>query len=83
MIAICTRSKESVKNWPIDHWVDLINSISRNFSVIQLGDDKEPQFSVFRFAGKHTMRESAALLSQAIFFIGPDSLLMHIANGLC
>ena len=83
MIAICTRSKESVKNWPIDHWVDLINSISRNFSVIQLGDEKEPQFeNVFRFAGKHTMRESAALLSQAIFFIGPDSLLMHIANGL-
>ena len=28
------------------------------------------------------MRESAALLSQANFFIGPDSLLMHIANGL-
>ena len=29
------------------------------------------------------MRESAALLSQAIFFIGPDGcLLMHIANGL-
>ena len=28
------------------------------------------------------MRESAALLSQASLFIGPDSLLMHIANGL-
>ena len=28
------------------------------------------------------MRESAAILSQASYFIGPDSLLMHIANGL-
>ena len=31
---------------------------------------------------KHTMRESASLLSRANFFIGPDSLLMHVANGL-
>ena len=28
------------------------------------------------------MRESAALLSISKLFIGPDSLLMHIANGL-
>jgi ADP-heptose:LPS heptosyltransferase len=83
VIAICTRSKESVKNWPLDHWVELIDSISPDSSIIQLGDDKEPVLeNVARFAGKHTMRESAALLSQANFFIGPDSLLMHIAKGL-
>ena len=28
------------------------------------------------------MRESAAILSKASYFIGPDSLLMHMANGL-
>ena len=28
------------------------------------------------------MRESAAILSKALYFKGPDSLLMHIANGL-
>ena len=28
------------------------------------------------------MRESAAILSKANYLIGPDSLLMHIANGL-
>ncbi len=28
------------------------------------------------------MRESAAILSKALYFIGPNSLLMHIANGL-
>lgn len=83
VIAICTRSKETVKNWPLDHWVELIDSISPDFSIIQLGDDKEPVLeNVIRFAGKHTMRESASLLSQANFFIGPDSLLMHVANGL-
>ena len=83
VIAICTRSKETVKNWPLDHWVDLIDSISPDFSIIQLGDHKEPILeNVTRFAGKHTIRETAALLSLANFFIGPDSLLMHVANGL-
>ena len=83
VIAICTRSKETVKNWPLDHWVELIDSLHPDFSIIQLGDDKEPVLeNVIRFAGKHTMRESASLLSQANFFIGPDSLLMHVANGL-
>ena len=37
---------------------------------------------VKRFAGKLTMRESAAVLAQTDLHIGPDSLLMHIANGL-
>jgi ADP-heptose:LPS heptosyltransferase len=54
-----------------------------NFSVIQLGDESEPFFSnVTRFAGNLSMRQSAAVLSCAQIFIGPDSLLMHIANGL-
>ena len=37
---------------------------------------------VKRFAGKLTMRESAAILAQADLHIGPDSLLMHMANGV-
>ena len=83
IIAICTRSKEVVKNWPLDNWARLIHLISQDFSIIQLGDENEPVFkNVIRFAGKQTMRESAAILSKANLFIGPDSFLMHVANGL-
>mgnify|MGYP001380305224 CR=1 FL=1 len=83
LIAICTKSKEQVKNWPEEKWFDLIENLKNKFTVIQLGDNREPYFeNVIRFAGKLTMRESAALLSKAGYFIGPDSLLMHIANGL-
>jgi len=82
-IAICTRSKETVKNWPKEHWESLIESLRHDYNLIQIGDDKELVLKHTRsFSGKHTMRESAALLSQANLFIGPDSLLMHIANGL-
>ena len=82
-IAICTKSKEEVKNWPEDHWHKLVKRLAKSFSIIHLGDDREPHFqNVRRFAGYFTMRESAALLSRANFFVGPDSLLMHVANGL-
>jgi ADP-heptose:LPS heptosyltransferase len=83
ILAICTKSKEPVKNWPISNWVELIKNLKNNFSIIQFGDKNEPEFpDVTRYAGRLTMRESAAILSQTDRFIGPDSLLMHIANGL-
>jgi ADP-heptose:LPS heptosyltransferase len=82
-IAICTLSKEPVKNWQKENWAKLIKILSRKFAIIHLGDDKEPLFDdVIRYAGNLSMRESAAILSQTNHFIGPDSLLMHIANGL-
>ena len=83
ILAFCTKSKESVKNWPEANWLELIENLKANFSIIQLGDNREPSFeNVHRYAGKLSMRESAAILSKASYFIGPDSLLMHIANGL-
>jgi ADP-heptose:LPS heptosyltransferase len=83
ILAICTKSKEPVKNWPEANWLELIENLKANCSIIQLGDDKEPIIeSVHRYAGKLSMRESAAILSKSCYFIGPDSLLMHIANGL-
>lgn len=83
ILGICTKSKEPVKNWPESNWMELIKNLKDKFSIIQFGDKNEPKFDgVNRFAGKHTMRESAAILSYCSIFVGPDSLLMHIANGL-
>ena len=83
ILAICTKSKEPVKNWSEANWLELIQNLKAKFSIIQLGDDTEPMFyGVIRLAGKLSMRGSAAILSQVDHFIGPDSLLMHIANGL-
>ena len=83
ILGICTKSKEPVKNWPEANWIELIEKLNSKFSIIQLGDDREPYFKLpYRYAGKLSMRQSAAILSHASCFIGPDSLLMHIANGL-
>lgn len=83
ILAICSKSKEVVKNWPESFWQELIEKLTGTFSIIHLGDQTEPKFNfVDRFAGHCSMRESAALLSKVDFFVGPDSLLMHLANGL-
>ena len=83
ILAICTKSKEPVKNWPEANWLELIQNLKAKFSIIQLGDDKEPLLDgTHRYAGKLSMRETAAVLSKANYFTGPDTLLMHIANGL-
>ena len=83
IIAICTRSKETVKNWPSENWSEIISKIHDRYSIVQLGDSTELKLDrTTRFAGKYTMRQSAAILSHANLFIGPDSLLMHVANGL-
>lgn len=83
ILAICTKSKEPVKNWPQANWLELIENLKSKFSIVQLGDDSEPNFHrPHRYAGKLSIRESAAIISKTNHFIGPDSLLMHIANGL-
>lgn len=83
ILAICTKSKEEVKNWPTEQWSKLIQELLTNYFIIQLGDNNEPEFEgVTRYAGELSMRDSAAVLSLTDHFIGPDSLLMHIANGL-
>jgi len=83
ILAIGTKSKEPVINWLNENWVEIIKELKSKFSIIHLGDKNEPIYeNVKRFAGKLTIRESAAILSKAKYFIGPDSLLMHVANGL-
>ena len=83
ILVICTKSKEPVKNWPEANWFELIQNLKAKYSILQLGDEREPIFEgTHRYAGKLSMRESAAILSKASYFIGPDSLLMHVAHGL-
>jgi ADP-heptose:LPS heptosyltransferase len=83
LLAFNTLSKEPVKNWPVALWLELIEKLSGRFELVHLGDDKEPVFPCARrFAGRLSLRQSMAVLSQARCYVGPDSFLMHAANGL-
>jgi len=76
-------SKEPVKTWPVENWRKLLPDLLAMGDMVQLGDDGEPNLpGTHRMAGRLTIRESAAILAHADLHLGPDSLLMHVANGL-
>ena len=76
-------SREPSKTWILEYWKMVIALLSERFTLVQLGDATEPPFEgVISFAGKLSLRESMAVLSLAKLHIGPDSFLMHAANGL-
>jgi ADP-heptose:LPS heptosyltransferase len=83
ILAFSTKSKEPVKNWPLDYWIKLLDRIRDRFTLVHLGDQYEPHIpDAIRFAGSRTKRESMAILACATLYVGPDSFLMHAANGL-
>jgi ADP-heptose:LPS heptosyltransferase len=83
IVTINTTSREKVKTWPLNHWRKTVEHLHGLASVVQLGDNRELEIDgVLRLAGTLTMRESMAVLAQADLHVGPDSFLMHAANGV-
>jgi ADP-heptose:LPS heptosyltransferase len=83
IVSVNVMSRQKVKVWPVQNWRTVIAQLARIATVVQLGDDTEPELEgAIRLAGKLSLRESAAVLSQAQLHIGPDSFLMHAANGV-
>ncbi|MBI2797600.1 MAG: glycosyltransferase family 9 protein [Gemmatimonadetes bacterium] len=83
-IAFNTKSKEVVKDWPEERWAATLRDLAaQGCSLVHLGDDREPAFpGVTRLAGRLDLRESMAVLAAVQLHMGPDSFLMHAANGL-
>jgi len=83
LIAFNTLSAQPVKNWPLPRWNALLPELAKRGTLLQLGDDREPTLpGVSRFAGTLSLRESMAVLAECAIHLGPDSFLMHAANGL-
>jgi ADP-heptose:LPS heptosyltransferase len=83
LIAFNTLSAQPVKNWPLAQWNALLPDLAKRGTLLQLGDHREPNLpGVTRFAGALSLRESMAVLAECSIHLGPDSFLMHAANGL-
>lgn len=83
IVTINVMSREAAKIWPLPNWQTVVRELARDFSIVQLGDESEPPFEeAASFAGRLSMRESMAVLAHASIHVGPDSFLMHAANGL-
>ncbi|MBV8900352.1 MAG: glycosyltransferase family 9 protein, partial [Verrucomicrobia bacterium] len=72
------------KNWPDPNWVELITSLARNATVIEIGQKNEGAGAIISpnyvdMRGKTSLEELAALISVADLYVGPVSGPMHIA----
>jgi len=88
-------NKISYKNWPVNYWIDLLNSIVQQCpekKIVLLGDENEIGLSakimaevsnnVSSMIGKTSVSEVMNIISQSEFFIGLDGGLMHLAVAL-
>ena len=74
------------KNWPADHWRELIAMLTKLGTVVETGTEsclpKEFQLAQFRsLVGKTNLDEFLYIISKADVFVGPVSGGMHIAHA--
>jgi ADP-heptose:LPS heptosyltransferase len=75
-----------LKEWLIDHWVELSRTIGKKVVVVGTKRDEERakifEDSAINLVGKTSLREFMAILSKAKLVVSCDSSAVHIANAL-
>tara|TARA_B110000503_G_scaffold140934_1_gene233103 strand:- start:475 stop:1377 length:903 start_codon:yes stop_codon:yes gene_type:complete len=81
------------KIWPVDSFVKLAGRLKPYFDIVMLIGNKQDNKLAIEFqsmyegdtincSGQHNLLETASLLSKALFFVGNDSGLGHIASAV-
>jgi len=72
------------KDWCDDRWEFIIQLLlNRGYDIIQVGKIGERVFNgVLSFVGHANIRETAAIMKYAEYFISIDSFVMHMAKAL-
>jgi heptosyltransferase III len=81
------------KIWPVDSFLKLAGRLKPYFDIVMLIGNKQDNKLAIEFqsmyegdtincSGQHNLLETASLLSKALFFVGNDSGLGHIASAV-
>jgi hypothetical protein len=71
------------KQWPVERFQRVVDVLSLDHQVVQLGATGDPPLrSTLDLRGRTTMRQAAAILSQSLCFIGLEGFLMHLARAV-
>ncbi|MCX5687883.1 MAG: glycosyltransferase family 9 protein [Candidatus Omnitrophica bacterium] len=95
IIGVCPGSKSHLKQWKIDGFIDVINSLLKNqkHKVVLIGDANESGLSkeiaskvkqpgLLDLTGKTSLNELFALVEKFNLLLTGDSASMHIASDL-
>ena len=91
--AVCAGSKWSSKQWPSERYLEVGRNLIREHGLLPVvlggNEDRELGHQLISkwgtglcAAGDLTVRESAALLKNATFYLGNDTGVMHLAASL-
>jgi ADP-heptose:LPS heptosyltransferase len=71
------------KEWYPERFAQVAEALRGRFELLQLGSPGVPLLPGVRdLRGKTTLRETAAILSQSLLFVGLEGLLMHLARAV-
>ncbi len=71
------------KEWFPERFLKLVEQLQDKYNIIQIGSKEDTLLpGVTDMRGKTTIRETAALLSNSVFFIGLVGFLMHLARAV-
>jgi ADP-heptose:LPS heptosyltransferase len=73
----------STKEWYPERMQAIVNALRERYTIIQLGSPRDPLMQgALDYRGKTSLRESAAILSQALLLVSPVGFLMHLARAV-
>jgi len=71
------------KEWYPERFQAVVESLRGEYTFVQLGAASDPPLEdVIDLRGKTTLRQTAAILSQSLAFVGQVGLLMHLARAV-
>lgn len=71
------------KQWYTDRFQQVVDSLCKNFEMIQIGSISDPLLDhVMDLRGQTTVRQTAAILKNSLLFIGIVGFLMHLARAV-
>ncbi len=71
------------KEWPIDRMQAVVDALSADAEILQLGVSMDPPLAgAIDYRGRTSIREAAGLLAGATVFVGLVGFLMHLARAV-
>jgi len=77
------RSPMNNKEWYPDRFQEVVSVYAGKYDFVQLGAKSDPPLKgALDLRGRTSIRESAAILSQSLLFVGLVGFLMHLARAV-
>ncbi|HSY18372.1 MAG TPA: glycosyltransferase family 9 protein [Candidatus Acidoferrales bacterium] len=71
------------KEWYPARFQEVCSELHRDVQVVQIGSEQDPKLEgAIDMRGKTTLRQSAAILANALVFVGLEGFLMHLARAV-